>query len=182
VANQDGSGCPASKFSLSNFAPVGWGTSFSTSAVTIAPGASASASLTVNVPATATGGSYTVVATGTSADAPGFTSSASVTCTLPSDLSIQVSTNSPSYSRNQTVNVLAVVSTTGRGVTGVPVAFTVTRSDGTKVSGSGTTDANGRATFSLRVKGKYPAGTWRVDSKATAGGTTASGSATFGVQ
>jgi len=182
VANQDGSGCPASTFNLSEFSPAGWGTSFSIPAVTIAPGASASASMTVNVPATATGGNYSVMATGTSADAPGYTSSASVTCALPSNLSMQVSTSTPSYIRNQTVNVSALVATSGQGVSGVQVAFTVTRSDGTKVTGSGTTDANGRATFLVKLKGKYPVGTWRVDSKATVGGTAASASATFSVQ
>ena len=182
VANQDGSGCPVSTFSLSDFSPPGWGTSFSTPAVTIAPGASASASMTVNVPATATGGSYSVMATGTSADAPGYTSSASVTCALPSSLSMQVSTSTQSYTRNQTVNVSAFVTTSGQGVSGAQVAFTVTRSDGTKVTGSGTTDANGRAAFLVKLKGKYPVGTWRVDSNATLGGTAASASATFSVQ
>jgi hypothetical protein len=181
VANQDGSGCPSSTFNLSDSSPPGWVTSLSTPAVTIAPGASASASMIVNVPATATGGSYSIMATGTSADAPGYTSSASVTCTVPSDLSVQVSTNTASYTRHQTVNVSAFVTTSGRGVSGVPVAFTVTRSDGTKVTGSGTTDANGRAAFSLKLKGKCPVGAWRVDSKATLGGTAASASATFTV-
>ena len=122
------------------------------------------------------------MATGTSADAPGYTSSASVTCALPSNLSMQVSTSTPSYIRNQTVNVSALVATSGQGVSGVQVAFTVTRSDGAKVTGSGTTDANGRATFLVKLKGKYPVGTWRVDSKATLGGTAASASATFSVQ
>jgi hypothetical protein len=185
VTNQDTSDCPASTFNLSDFAPVGWGTAFSTSMVTIAPGASASASMTVHVPATAAGGSYSVMATGTSANAPGYTSSASVTCTLPSapsDLSMQLSTDASSYTRNQTIKVFGVVTTSGVAVSGIPVAFTVTRSDGTKVTGSGTTDNYGTATFVLKVKGKYPVGTWRVDSRVTTGGTTVSGTGTFNVQ
>ena len=94
---------------------------------------------------------------------------------------MQVATNAASYRRNQTVTVSAVVTTSGQGVSGVPVAFTMTRSDATKVTGAGTTDTIGRATFLVKLKGKYPVGTWRVDGQATLGGTAASASVTFSV-
>jgi chitinase len=67
VTNQDGSACGGSAFSLVGSAPSTWSSSISPSQVTLAPGASATASLSVTAPSGTSAGSYPV-AGGTGSD------------------------------------------------------------------------------------------------------------------
>jgi Gametolysin peptidase M11/NPCBM-associated, NEW3 domain of alpha-galactosidase len=58
LTNYDSATCPATSFTLSAAVPSGWTGALSTSSVTIAPGASAQTTLTINVPSSAAPGSY----------------------------------------------------------------------------------------------------------------------------
>jgi hypothetical protein len=58
LTNYDSAACPASSFTLSAAVPSGWTGDWSTSSATLAPGASAQTTLTINVPSTAAPGSY----------------------------------------------------------------------------------------------------------------------------
>jgi hypothetical protein len=58
LTNYDSATCPASSFTFSASVPAGWTGALSTSSVTLAPGASAQATLTINVPSSAAPGSY----------------------------------------------------------------------------------------------------------------------------
>lgn len=69
VTNNDSSGCSNNSYSLANSVPAGWGYNWSKTSVSLAPGSSATASLTVtssssaidgfyNIPVTASSGSY----------------------------------------------------------------------------------------------------------------------------
>ncbi|MGJ0515547.1 MAG: NEW3 domain-containing protein [Methylomicrobium sp.] len=58
LTNTDWSGCPNSSFNLSSMLPSGWSGSVSPATLTLGPGQSATATLTVASPSTANGGSY----------------------------------------------------------------------------------------------------------------------------
>jgi hypothetical protein len=60
VTNRDTSACISTTFPLTAIVPAGWTGSISPASVTLAPGASAAATLTANAPASATNGSYTI--------------------------------------------------------------------------------------------------------------------------
>jgi hypothetical protein len=67
VANRDSDACGASLFTLSAIHPSGWTASVSPTSLTLAPGDSASATLAISSPDTATAGQYAVGAEATSA-------------------------------------------------------------------------------------------------------------------
>ena len=60
VTNRDSSECASGSFNLSASVPSGWSASFNQSSLTLAPGASASATLTVTSPGSAVDGIYNV--------------------------------------------------------------------------------------------------------------------------
>jgi hypothetical protein len=60
VTNSDWSSCPQSKFNLAGSFPSGWSGTVSPSSLTLTPGQSASATVSVTSPATASGGSYAI--------------------------------------------------------------------------------------------------------------------------
>jgi chitodextrinase len=60
VVNKDALGCPSSSFALTTTVPGGWDATVSPSTITIAPGGSASAELTVHSPSTTAVGTYNV--------------------------------------------------------------------------------------------------------------------------
>lgn len=74
VSNRDSSGCASSSFSLAASKPSGWSASLGGTSLSLAPGASASTTLKVTSPSTATDAFYTV---GAGATANGLTASGS---------------------------------------------------------------------------------------------------------
>lgn len=99
VTNNDNSGCSGSTFNLSTALPSGWTSSFNSSALTINPRASASATLSVTSPATAADGFYTITVTATDSAATTYRASTSVTVAVqtppPDTISPVVSILSP---------------------------------------------------------------------------------------
>src|SRR4029077_7229206 len=77
VTNNDVSPCASSVFTLGSSVPSGWKGALSKSSLTVAPGASASATLTVTSATTAANGSYTIGATGTNSTATSISGAAS---------------------------------------------------------------------------------------------------------
>lgn len=65
---------------------------------------------------------------------------------------------------------------------GASVTFNVTRSNGTVVSSTATADANGVATYSLRLRGKDPVGVYQVSATAGLNGVSGSGTTSFTVK
>jgi hypothetical protein len=63
VSNQDSSGCATSSFSLGKVLPSGWIGNFAATSLSVAPGATASTTLSIASPTTATAGTYTITAT-----------------------------------------------------------------------------------------------------------------------
>jgi hypothetical protein len=79
VTNRDNGGCTAGTFDLHATAPTGWAATFATTPLTAAPGATASATVTVTSPASLGDGFYTIGLSATNRAASTFTASSSVT-------------------------------------------------------------------------------------------------------
>jgi uncharacterized membrane protein len=89
VINNDSSGCSAGTFQMSSSLPVGWTTSFGSSALVINPGQSLATSMTKSVPAGTPVGTYSVNATASQNTFSG-SSSASVTVVQPPSVTVSV--------------------------------------------------------------------------------------------
>jgi hypothetical protein len=166
VTNNDNAGCAASSFNLDATAPAGWAAAFAASTLSISPGAGGSTTLHVTSPASAADGFYTIgVAAADSANAT-YAASTSATYVIVSSLDVTVSTDKPSYARNQTVTVTATVSSGGSPVSGAGVTFTITKQSGARVTGSATTGTNGSAVYKYRLKRQDPVGTYQAASGA----------------
>ncbi len=96
--------------------------------------------------------------------------------------SIAVSTDAPSYARNQTVTITAAVTAGGAPLANAAVDFTVTKSNGALVMGRATTGSNGIAVYKLRLKKQDPVGAYRAAASATAEGVSVDAETIFTVQ
>ena len=150
--------------------------------LTISPGTSASTTLTVTSPASATGGFYTIGVTATNGANTSYAASTSATYVIVSSLTVTVSTDQSSYTRSQTVSITAKVNAGGSPVANVSVTFTITKSNGTVVTGAATTGTNGTAVYKLRLKRQDPVGVYQVRSDATNNGLSGSNATSFTVQ
>jgi Gametolysin peptidase M11 len=185
VTNKDSSSCGDTPFVLSSTLPdVSWTGAFEQLTLTLSPGASGSTSFTVTSPAIAPDGLYTIGVTATNSANASFVGSASVTAMLVSTLDVTVSTDHPSYTSPppQTITISVTVRFGQTSVAGAAVTFTITRPDGMKVTGLGTTDDNGTAVFRMKLHPKDPAGQWQVHAIANQNGVTWSSKTTFEVQ
>jgi len=184
VTNNDSSGCTASGFSLGAAMPSGLTASFGSSSLSIAPGSSASANLTVSSSSSLSSGTYSFTATGTNSTSTSYSGSALGVDTLmaPASIGVSVSTDKSSYSRNQSVTMTATVTSSGAPVAGASVSFTITKANGSLVTGSATTGSGGTAIYKYRVKQKDPLGTYQVNAAANMSGVLASATTTFTVQ
>jgi M6 family metalloprotease-like protein len=82
ITNNDAAGCTASTFNLSSSAPPGWNTSFQPPTLTIAPGTSATASMTKTPVATPDPGTYAVDTTAAKAADPSSSATAQANVTV----------------------------------------------------------------------------------------------------
>jgi hypothetical protein len=185
VTNNDNSACAASTFNLQAAIPSGWTAALSAGTVSVAPGASGSATVNVTSPTSAADGYYTITVTAT--DAANATRAATaaatyVISTATTSLGDSVSTNQTTYTRGQAVTITTTVQTNGAPVSGATVTVTVTRSNGSKANLAATTGTNGVAVVKYQVKKQDPTGTYNVLSKAAVSTTSATASTTFAVQ
>ncbi len=165
VTNHDSSGCPSSLFSLTSTQPAGWVGTFNTPSLLVNPGQSSSATLTESVPAGTAAGTYSVTA---SAAGNSYTGSgtANATVVAPSTLTDSTSTSASSYSVRQKVAVTAKVMNGSVAAAGASVTFTMTKSNGIKVTGIATTDSSGTASWSYKLGVKDPKGQYSVKNSA----------------
>lgn len=102
--------------------------------------------------------------------------------TQTSQPTVTVSTDQSSYTRSQTVTITAKVTSNGSAVANAAVGFRVTKSNGSVVSGSGTTGSNGTAVYKLRLKKQDPVGTYQASATDTSSAPSPSAATTFAVQ
>jgi hypothetical protein len=162
MINNDSAGCIAGNFELQASAPVGWGFSLGSTTFTVKPGASSTTTLQITSPSTAAMGTYTVGVTASNLSNGAYSGS-----------------TSGSYSRNQTAIIAALVTTDGRAVVGTTTQFTMTRVDGSTVTGSAVTNSNGVATFKYSFRKKDRPGTYQVLAKINVNGVVISGTTSF---
>jgi len=184
VTNTDSSGCTASDFLLSTALPSGW-TATLASSLNIAPGASASTSMTKTAPVGTAVGTYAVNATATRGSNTGV-GNANATIVVAPTVSVTVPpgpNSDGSYPARSTVSITATV-TSGGSPVGASVVFTMTKPDGKTATKTVTSNSTtGKATWSYRLGPKDPAGTYSVSAKATYNGlTSTSPSVSFAVK
>jgi gametolysin peptidase M11/alpha-galactosidase-like protein len=182
VSNADGTACAPSTFNLSSVVPAGWTVAFSSPSLTLAPGASASTTIQVTSPATATDGAYPVSAAATNASDSSKSASVSVSYVVLSSLSIRVVADQGSYARNQTVKLSATVMAGATAAPGVSVSFKIIKPNGTTTNVIVPTDYYGVATYSLRLQKKDPVGVYQVTATGAMNGLSGSGNTSFTVK
>jgi uncharacterized protein YfaS (alpha-2-macroglobulin family) len=96
--------------------------------------------------------------------------------------SVTVATNQQSYSPGQTVSTTVTATYAGLAVSNVSVSFTVTKANGSVVTGSATTGSNGTAVYKLKLMKNDPAGAYVAGAAATIKGNPHSASTNFSVQ
>ena len=181
LTNND-SGCSTSSFNVQASIPVGWSAALDCPVVNLDPGATALVNLSVVSPSSAPDGFYNIGVAAVSS-AGGYSASGSVTCSIMSGLALSVTSDQASYTRSQTATVTAMVSAGGSPVSGASVSFTMTKSNGTKVTATATSDAKGAAVFKYRFnKQKDPVGIYEVASGANLNGVVGSGAVSFSVK
>jgi len=100
-----------------------------------------------------------------------------------SGLDFSVVSDQASYTSSQTATLTANVSAAGTPVSGAKVSFTITKPNGSKVTGSATADANGSAKYRYRFnKQKDPVGIYQVAAGASLNGVVGSGVTSFSLQ
>jgi hypothetical protein len=182
VTNND-SGCSSANFNLQASVPSGWSAAFENPTVSLVPGASATVNVSVTSPSSAPDGFYNIGVTGVNAAASNYSASGSVTCSIMSGLAVSVASDQASYTRNQSATITSVVTAGGSPVAGASVSFTMTKANGSKVTGMATTGANGSAVFKYRFnKQKDPVGMYQVAADANLNGVVGSGAASFSVK
>jgi hypothetical protein len=181
VRNSDQGGCAEATFALSLSGPGGLAGQFQPALVTVAPGATASATLTVGVAGGTAEGLYQPGVTA-AREGGGASGSASASLMVVSALQVAASTDRPAYRRFQFVTATALVTAGGLPAPGVPVTFTVTKSSGQKVKGSAVTGAGGVATYRYWVRWGDTKGAWSVKAVAKKAGLTGLATRPFQVQ
>jgi hypothetical protein len=97
-------------------------------------------------------------------------------------LAVTVSTDRPSYLRNESVSVTAKVTSETGAIANAAVNFTVTKPDGRIIGEGTTTGADGTAMYKLRLKKQDPVGNYQVDTCTTINGLPASAKTAFSVR
>jgi len=134
LTNNDSSACSNNSFSLSTSKPSGWSTALSKTSISLAPGASGSATLTVTSATSASDGFYSI---GTAVTGTGNSASGSVTYVVDNP----VASNSPPVAKNDSA------STQQGTAVNVAVLGNDSDPDGDALSVTSTSGVNGTATI-----------------------------------
>ncbi|PYV22930.1 MAG: hypothetical protein DMG24_15370 [Acidobacteria bacterium] len=185
VIDNDNSSCSPATFNLAASLPSGWAGVWSATALSLSPGKSGSATLTVTSPVGTADGSYNVGVSATNASASSYKGSAAATYVISTaPLSISLTTNQSSYLPGQTVAISVSMLYGTSPDAGAGVTVTVTPPSGKSTTLKGTTGSNGVALLSYKLSRSAAAGTYHVQVGTTVTGasSTAGASTTFSVQ
>ena len=185
VTDKDTSSCAPVTFNLANGLPSGWTGVWSATALSLSPGKSGSATLTLASPVGTPDGSYTIGISATNASAISYSGSASVTYVInTAPLTVSLSTNQSSYLPGQTVGVTVTMLYGTQPDAGASVTVAITNPNGKTTTLSGTTGSNGVALLTYKLSKGAPAGTYQAQYGTTIRGaaSTLSASTSFTVQ
>jgi len=168
VTSHDSAACPASLFTLTA-SGNGLAASISPVGLTLAPGASGSATLSVAPGSDAAAALYalSVVA---NAGIPGSAAASCTVTTSQSALGASLVVPAIPFSRGDTVPISVTALLGGAPAAGASVQFTLTRPNGTTAASTLTANADGKAVWSYSVGRRDPKGTYVVLASVAAGG------------
>ena len=182
ITNNDSSGCSPASLSLSSLEPAGWVSTFSTSVLTLAPGAATTVTLTESVDAGSEPGTYPVDVTAThdTASSPmSHTDNVSATVTVVPDPCVEAAPTVTASPSDQSVDpgssaAYNVTVTNNDSATCGEVAFSLSSSEpagwGNSFSPSSLTlapGASGTATLTETPGSEAEAGAYPIDILAT---------------
>jgi hypothetical protein len=182
MTSNDSASCTPAVFNLAAAVPSGWVASLASTLVgPVAPGATATSSLSLGVAAGASGTSSFSINAAENGAAAGTASGGLV---VAPSLALAVATDRATYKSNGTITVTAGVSAGSLAATGATVTFSMTSdsSPSTVISLSAIAGANGIATAKYRVKSRDPKGMYQVHAVATKDNVIGSGNSSFSVQ
>ena len=192
VTDNDSSSCSSARLNLASALPPGWAGVWSASTLSLSPGKSGSATLTVTSPVGTADGAYNFGVSATNASASTYKGSSAATYVISTgSLATSLTTNQSSYLPGQTVTVEVTMLFGTMPDVGASVNVTVTPPSGKTTSLSGTTNSNGVALLNYNLSRNAAAGmyqaqvaTTRKGTKSTVSGasSTAGASTTFSVQ
>lgn len=185
VIDNDSSSCAPATFNLNDALPSGWAGVWSATALSLSPGKSGSATLSVTSPVGTADGSYNIVASATNASSSSYGVSAAATYVInTSPLTVTLNTNQTSYLPGQTVGVIVTMLYGTAPDVGASVSVTVTNPNGKATTLSGTTGSNGVAVLNYKLSKGAPAGTYQaqVGTTVTGASATMGASTSFTVQ
>ena len=185
IIDNDSSSCAPATFNLGDVLPSGWAGVWNTTAVSISPGKSGSASLTATSPVGTADGSYNVAVSATNNLASSYSGSATATYVISTaPLSISLTTNQSSYLPGQTVAISVTLLSGTLPDTGASVTVTVTAPNGKATTLRGTTGSNGVALLNYKLSRGAAAGTYQVQygTAVKGAGAAVGASASFTVQ
>src|SRR5579864_7757955 len=175
VTDNDSSGCSMQTFNLGSSVPSGWAGVWNAAGVSLSPGKSGSATLTVTSPTGTADGSYNVGVSAMNASAGSHNGSATAAYVInTAPLSVSLSTNQSSYLPGQTVGINVTMLFGTSPDVGASVTVTVTAPNGKNTTLSGTTGSNGVALLSYNLSKHATAGTYQAQY-----GTTVTGAASI---
>jgi uncharacterized protein YfaS (alpha-2-macroglobulin family) len=137
--------------------------------VSVSPGKSGSATLTVTSPATASSGSYNVSVNATNAAVVSDSGSAAAAYVIASSgpTTVSVVTDQSSYAPGQTVAINVTVSSGTLPVSGASVTATVTPPGGRLTTLKGTTASNGVSILYYKLSRRAASGTYQIGASAS---------------
>jgi Gametolysin peptidase M11/NPCBM-associated, NEW3 domain of alpha-galactosidase len=182
VTNNDSVGCGASTFNFKASVPTGWSSGFGNGSMGLAPGASATTTLSVASAAAASSGAYPIGADVVNAADAQYAVSASGSYAVAAAFSASVSTSRATYAVRDTVGATAKVFAGSAPVANANVTFVFGRPDGSTIVKSAVTDAAGLAAVGYRTSRRDPVGSWQVRGTASQGTAQASATAGFTLQ
>ncbi|MDC7696300.1 NEW3 domain-containing protein [Vogesella indigofera] len=181
VTNNDSSACPAASLNLQASLPSGWVGQWTSTSISLAPGNSASTTLTVTSPSTAISGSYTIGVTATNSANTSYSNTGAAAYSITaSSLATTVMTDKASYLRGDTVTITGTATKGGLPLGNTNISFAVIKPNGGTTTASAATDANGKAVYRLRLnKQKDPAGIYQVSDTVISNGQSTKASTSF---
>jgi hypothetical protein len=160
LVNMDSGPCPSSVFSLASSGPAGWGTAFSASTLTLAPGQSATVSLTKTAPADAPLGTYTVPVSASDGVRSAAASASATVVAPPPPLNVALSVGQSTYAVGSTIPITATVTSGTSPAAGATVTFRLVRPNGSTLTRTATAGADGQAVWNYKAQQK---GTYTVN-------------------
>ncbi|HSK71480.1 MAG TPA: NEW3 domain-containing protein [Pyrinomonadaceae bacterium] len=183
VTNNNSSNCANTSFNVQPTLPAGWSSVVGSPILSLNSGASASTTVQIFAPSSAADGFYTIGFAAVDYAAASYSASTSVSCAVYSSLGVSASPAQSSYTRTQTATVTAYVKANGSPLAGANVTFTMTKANGSRVTSSAVSSADGSAVFSYKFNKKQdPAGTYLVSVNASLNGVSGNGSTSFTVK